>query len=221
MLARLLKGDGMRKTRFHNYKGQMLDAAGFLYLPHSVVTALLLKVAGHRPELPWLGYRAINHLDELITKNWRVLEFGSGMSTIWLARRCGFLKSVETNENWYAVVKRILAEKSLGNVDYQLCRGAEDECLQDCEDAAFDLVLVDGYNRDRVMGVAISKVKRGGYIYLDNSDVPYKEHQTARDLLLKAAGSGAEVKIFNDLCPTQVCVSEGILASMTSKPRGS
>src|SRR5438874_13577508 len=97
MLARLIKGDGIRKSRLHNYNGQFLDAAGFLYLPQSILTTLSLKLAHRRPELPWLGFRAIKHLDRLIKPDWRVLEFGSGMSTIWFARRCATLVSIKTH----------------------------------------------------------------------------------------------------------------------------
>ena len=80
MLARLIKGDGIRKSRLHNYNGQFLDAAGFLYLPQSIYTTVSLKLTNRRPELPWLGFRAIKHLGKIITDEWKVLEFVSGMS---------------------------------------------------------------------------------------------------------------------------------------------
>ena len=44
MLRRLIKGDGMRKSRLHNYNGQFLDASGFLYLPRTIHTTLLFKL---------------------------------------------------------------------------------------------------------------------------------------------------------------------------------
>lgn len=211
MLTRLIKGDGMRKSRLHNYNGQFLDPSGFLYLPRSVGTTLMFKLANRRPELPWLGFRAINHLERLVKPNWSVLEFGSGMSTVWFARRCRLLVSVETNRGWYNAVSRILAQNNFANVDYRLSEQSEHQAVADYPDSTFDLVLVDGYERDRAMQTAISKVKRGGYIYLDNSDVPYREHRTARALLLEAAGAEAEIKFFNDLYPTQLGVNEGML----------
>lgn len=217
MLTRLIKGDGMRKSRLHNYNGQFLDASGFLYLPRSLRTTLLFKLANRRPELPWLGFRAINHLGKLIKPNWSVLEFGSGMSTIWFARRCGLLVSVETDRSWYDSVRTILSQKNFHNVDYRLSEKSEHEAVSDYQDATFDLVLVDGYERDRVMKTAISKVKHGGYIYLDNSDVPYREHQTAKALLVAAAGAEAEIRTFNDLYPTQFGVNEGTLVRVFNK----
>ena len=218
MLTRLIAGDGMRKTRLHNYNGQFLDAAGFLYLPKCIFTTLLLKLAEHRPELPWLGFRAIKYLDQIIDTNWKVLEFGSGMSTIWFARRCGFLVSIETDKAWYDAVTSMLNERALQNVDYRLCGESEADVLQDYEDSYFDLVLVDGIRRDRAMMTAILKVKRGGYIYFDNSDVPYQEYRTAKAMLISAAGGESNVKNFNDLYPMHICVNEGLLAPTANKP---
>lgn len=217
MLRRLIKGDGMRKSRLHNYNGQFLDAPGFLYLPRTIHTTLLFKLVNRRPELPWLGYRAINHLEKLIQANWSVLEFGSGMSTIWFARRCARLVSIETNPSWYGFVRAIIKDRNIHNVDYRLCQKSEPEAVADCQDSSFDLVLVDGYERDRVMKTAISKIKPGGYIYLDNSDVPYREHRTAKALLMEAAGAEPETRIFNDLYPTQFGVNEGMLARVFNK----
>ena len=62
-------------------------------IPHSVATTIWLKLTGRRPETPWLGYRAVKCLDELIEPDWRILEFGSGMSTSWFARRCASVLS--------------------------------------------------------------------------------------------------------------------------------
>jgi predicted O-methyltransferase YrrM len=208
----------MRKTRLHNYNGQFLDTAGFLYLPKSILTTLSLKLADRRPELPWLGFRAIKYLDQIIDTTWKVLEFGSGMSTIWFARRCGFLVSIETDKAWYNAVTSMLNEKALLNVDYKFCDESEADVLQDYEESYFDLVLVDGPRRDRTMMTAILKVKQDGYIYLDNSDVPYQEHRTAKAMLISAAGKESNVKIFNDLYPMHVCVNEGVLASISKKP---
>ena len=218
MLTRLLTAGEKRKTRLHNYNGQLLDAAGFLYLPQSILTTLALKLAHRRPELPWLGFRAIKYLDRLIQPDWRVLEFGSGMSTIWFARRCGALVSIETNRAWYDAIKRLLAARALTNVDFRLCAPAEAHLLPDYEDSFFDLVLVDGLNRDQAMLTALTKVKPGGYIYLDNSDMPYRAHRTAKAMLLKAAGGEANVRIFNDLSPARISVNEGILAAIAQKP---
>ena len=122
----LFKGTPLRRSRFHNHRGERVDAKGLAYLPHSVATTTWLKLTGRRPETPWLGYRAVKRLDELIEPDWRILEFGSGMSTIWFARRCAFVLSLETDDRWFANVRAHLERAGLENVDCRLCSTTAD-----------------------------------------------------------------------------------------------
>ena len=209
MLRRLITGDGLRKTRFHNYRGEFLDLGGFIYLPHAIGTTLNLKLLGRRPEIPWLGFRAIKRLNELIRPDWKVLEFGSGMSTLWLAKRCARLISIETDPVWHQKVGRTVSD--LANVDYRLV--SIDECHLVDEDS-FNLVIVDGQRRDAVMQTALRTVVNDGYVYLDNSDVPWSEYSAAQDLL---RGHANRIEVFNDLCPTRIAVNEGLLAQVRAR----
>src|SRR5438309_11109525 len=94
-MTRAVNGDSSRKTRLHAETGAMIDLAGLLYAPRALSEAVCRKVAGRIAQQPWLSYRAIKCLDQLIGQDWSMLEFGCGMSTLWLARRCGFIYSVE------------------------------------------------------------------------------------------------------------------------------
>jgi hypothetical protein len=213
MWKRLITGNRKAGTRFHNHNGRLLDAGGFLYLPQSILTTLAVKIAKRQPELPLLGFRAIQHLDRLIEPDWKLLEFGSGMSTVWFAQRCRELVSIEINPHWYEQVQAKLAQRGLTNVDYRLCRPSDASLLADYPQGHFDLVLVDGIRRDRAMTTAIEKVKPGGYVFLDNSDYPHQEYQAAKELLLGVASS---VAVFNDLTPSRVWVTEGTLGRVKS-----
>src|SRR5688572_29636823 len=87
LVSRIWSGAGISRSRLHDRKGHFLDLAGFIYLPHTLYTTAFTKLLGRRPELPWLGYRTIRWFDRNIRPDWHVLEFGSGMSSLWLARR--------------------------------------------------------------------------------------------------------------------------------------
>jgi hypothetical protein len=100
-VKKILAGNQFTKSRLHDQKGNLIDLEGLLYLPHSLSTTILRLSVGRRPELPWLGYRAIRHLEGLLEPDWKVLEFGSGMSTLWFAKRCHTVVSIEDNEQWY------------------------------------------------------------------------------------------------------------------------
>ena len=97
--------------RFHDNKGNRVDGAGLKYAPRALFGAAMRVLFGYRPPLPWLSFRAIRELDALIQSSWRLLEFGSGMSTLWLARRGGFLHSIESDRNWYQQVSRRLKQR--------------------------------------------------------------------------------------------------------------
>jgi predicted O-methyltransferase YrrM len=212
----VLKGSPLRRSRLHNARGELVDARGLLHLPHCVATTIRLKVTGRRPELPWLGYRAVRHLDALIEPSWNVLEFGSGMSTIWFARRCRFVLSCETDEGWYAAVRELVDQSSLGNVENRFCstRGDHtdyDTAVSEHRGVQFDLVLVDGARRDLAMGVGLQLVKAGGYVFLDNTDLPNADCRIAAEMLDEAAGPDAPRWVFNDFSPGVVMVNEGTL----------
>lgn len=222
MLTYLLKGGPSRRTRLHNCRGDLLDARGLLYLPQCVSTTIWLKLTGRRPVVPWLGYRAIKFLDRLIEPSSKILEFGSGMSTIWFARRCDFVVSLETDARWFVKVEGVLEREGVDNVDHRLCPVADDggapdygAALSDHAGTEFDLVLVDGYRRDAAMAVAIAMVRPDGSIFLDNTDLPNDELRVAERMLRDAVGEDSKLRVFNDLCPTLVKVNEGVLGRVS------
>lgn len=57
------------------------------------------------------------------------------------------------------------------------------------------------------MAAALSAVRSGGYVYLDNADVPEATHRKARDLAL-ASGT---IERYPDFTPCSVFVSTGLL----------
>src|SRR5438128_557439 len=105
LLSRIVTGDGLRKTRFHSYNGNLIDIAGLAYLPSSALSTFLLKTVGYRQQTPWLGYRAVRRLRTLLQPEWNALEFGSGMSSLFLAKRCKTVVSIESDKEWHGRVK--------------------------------------------------------------------------------------------------------------------
>jgi hypothetical protein len=210
--TRLVTGDGLRKSRFHTYSGDPIDWQGLTYLPQAVGTTLLAKLFSYRVRAPWLGFRAVAHIESLIRPESLILEFGSGMSSEFFAMRCRKLVSIENNPVWYAQMQRRFKARGFQNVDYRLQTGDEYSRLEDYPDASFDFVLVDGERRTESARTALAKVKPGGYVYLDNSDVPYGDFRRARAALVEAAApEPGSVRVFRDLCPTQIIVNEGLL----------
>jgi predicted O-methyltransferase YrrM len=130
------------------------------------------------PDAPWLTPEAIHLLDSMLRPSDIGVEFGSGRSTLWLARRCAHLTSTEHDEAWHARVSRTLASEGIANVDYQCHprdepdatgdRSAYAQVARSLGDASIDLALVDGVYRDYVTLLLQPKIRPGGMLVIDN-----------------------------------------------------
>jgi len=127
---------------------------------------------------PWLPRSANEILDSYLTKSDIGLEFGSGRSTIWFAKRISHLTSVEDNENWVANVREMLNKTNTQNVDYKFLPndGEEDNgsdveyvrVIDNFEANSLDFCLVDGSFREFCTLNVIEKIHPGGLLIIDN-----------------------------------------------------
>lgn len=142
-----------------------------------------LFVFGTVRPVPWLTEGAIAFLEEYLLKNpeAKILEFGSGASTIWLAKRTPFLISVEHNLQWHELIKKMCIEQGLDHVQLHLIPMPYDQFAQNFEKESFDLILIDGRNRKGCILHSIHALKKGGVLMLDNAERPY--YQKGIDLL--------------------------------------
>jgi hypothetical protein len=139
--------------------------------------------------LPSISLPAICALDDYLTRDMRVFEWGSGMSTLFFARRAFDVVSIEHDPGWFEKVgdalgywditaSRFLIEPQKGLItDY--CshqQGYETvnfkvyvESITIFPDEYFDVILVDGRARCACLEQAQLKLKRGGLLVLDDA----------------------------------------------------
>ncbi|MDQ3655590.1 MAG: class I SAM-dependent methyltransferase [Chloroflexota bacterium] len=135
------------------------------------------------PEDPWLTRQAINLLESLLRASDEVLEFGSGRSTIWFARRVASVVTVEDDPAWHQEVGSRLTKAKLQNVEQILCGGKPAggdnsvsdtalymDVLQQFPDRSIDIVLVDGQARAVCATGSLPKMRPGGLLILDNAE---------------------------------------------------
>ena len=127
---------------------------------------------------PWLTPAAIRLLGSLLRPSDQGVEFGSGRSTVWFARRVAALTSVEHDERWFETVTAALRARGLRNVDYILAPG--DQPMERGDESAYartalvfpdesiDFALVDGHYRDWSAKFVLPKIKPGGLLIIDN-----------------------------------------------------
>jgi hypothetical protein len=215
---RLLSGNELRKTRFHDEKGNPVGWDALLHAPLALATAAG-RLAGLRPVLPMISFRAARVIDGLLTPDSRVVEFGSGYSTLWFAQRCAELVSIEDDPYWRLVVQELLTKSGLHHVRHEY-RGLDRYSrLDDYPDGYFDFALVDGKDRTACVRTALAKVKPGGWVYLDNSDkdmtIPDGDLRRAEALLVAAIGRrDGSLRYFTDFSPTNFFAEQGLLARL-------
>ena len=128
------------------------------------------------PGEPWIAPAAIAALDDLLLPTDEGIEWGSGRSTLWFARRLRSLRSIESHKGWYAKVKKNLADASVTNVDYRLFElSHEDEqesqytrAADDFPDQTLGFAMVDGAARATCANAVIRKLRPGGLLVIDN-----------------------------------------------------
>jgi len=130
--------------------------------------------------IPWITIESFHHLLEIIKPEFRVFEWGSGGSTVFWARECASVISIEHNSEWIPRVQKMLDDRGL-EADLRYKRGLPKEekdrfkpyanMILKEPDNSFDLIYVDGEASSRgwCLNNAMLKLKPGGWIVLDNS----------------------------------------------------
>ena len=134
------------------------------------------------PDAPWLTESAIYLLDAWLKPTDIGLEWGSGRSTIWFARRLKHLTSIEANRTWYDQIHaRLQTANLLSKTDYRHipCEFEEHEepdshpyadVVAEIPDNSLDFALVDGHIRATCFRAVLPKIKPGGLLSLDNAN---------------------------------------------------
>ena len=127
------------------------------------------------PDVPWMTQRSIELLDQLINSNDMGVEYGSGRSTFWFAKRCKHLTSYENNAKWFTIVSSKIA--TLTNVRYELLaldahptHSTYYNSILNFKNESLDFIVIDGKYRDLIAIEAIEKLKTGGILIFDNAE---------------------------------------------------
>jgi predicted O-methyltransferase YrrM len=186
-----------------------------------------------RLDVPWWTYDAIELVEDFLKtrKAARVFEYGSGASTVWLAKRAREVISVDHDAGWIELVRPRLAE--LGNARVELVpadpqpvpdhryhsgksghRGQSFRAYAEAIDrwpGTFDLIVVDGRARSACLMKALDRLGDGGIILFDNS-----HRRRYREAI---AASGLEAKVTRGLVPSLPFPDETTLLGGQRQPR--
>jgi predicted O-methyltransferase YrrM len=217
-MNQFLKGKN-RISRFHDEKGNFVDLAGLINAFPAFTTAAVKQLNNYRPKVPMISYRARRVIEKLLTPDSKMVEFGSGNSTLWFAARTGFVLSIEDDQEWYVHVQKQCLSLGSSNIRHELRTETNYANLSDIKNKSLDFALVDGTDREGCVRSVLPKLKMGASLYLDNSDKdmtrPDGDLRRAEKALLEAVEMRkGSVRYFSDFSPTNFFVEQGALAKL-------
>ena len=140
-------------------------------------------------DTPWWTLASGRKVRDFLSTNpeARVLEWGSGASTVWLGKRSAEVFSIESDANWAQMVRNSvpphvhiltpeipLRQKGAGvssrragfrHLDFSHYVGAIDDIP-----GLFDLIVIDGRAREACLDAALLRLSPGGMILFDNTN---------------------------------------------------
>lgn len=140
-------------------------------------------------DVPWWTYRSIDVVEAWLEARpgpTRVFEYGSGASTLWLARRADSVHSVEHHAGFADLMRTALTAphatirtvEPVESAHPRVPSGKEGHGGLDFHDyvhaiedvpGPFDLVVVDGRAREACLEIALEHLADDGIVVFDNS----------------------------------------------------
>lgn len=164
-------------------------------------------------DVPWWTFESADLVADHLARRpgAAVFEWGSGASTVWLARRAGSVTAVEHDESWAARVRSLVGTSAevltVPAVEARGAGGARSSkrghegldftaYARTIEErpGPFDLIVIDGRAREACLAEALPRLADGGLVVFDNVD-----RKRYRDAI--ARQPGVEVRTTRGLTP--------------------
>lgn len=143
MIKKIIKPDQFHLTRLHTETGDWCGWAALPGIIPAVRTWLRARLRGKYALKPWWVWPAIEFVERNLKPTDRVLEVGSGFSTLWLAQRCREVVSFEESPYWKALVEQEANRLAVSNLTIV----HEDSWIafhRLLSTAVWDVVVIDG-----------------------------------------------------------------------------
>jgi predicted O-methyltransferase YrrM len=190
--------------RFTDYEGNRPSLYSIARLPYVAKTYFDAKRSPiMQKPVPFLVLDAIKFLASKVRPGMKVLEVGGGNSSLWFLEQGVDLTTYEHDAEWASfVLNRVKKEPHQydeNNFHLRVMKGTQTHIdLEKQENHSYDIILIDSMNdytkRNECIRAAMSKIKPGGWLVLDNSDNPV--NWLGADLL-----SGKEMHKFSGFGP--------------------
>ncbi|PCJ97178.1 MAG: hypothetical protein COA50_05945 [Flavobacteriaceae bacterium] len=170
-------------SRIKDFDGYAPKISSVKYIVPAITTYMESKKGFIlRKPIPFIVFDAIHKFDAILSPGDKVLEFGSGNSTLWFLEKQCRVSSFEHSTTWHKVLNEYInstrySEETLNHFSYHISENKTTwKHIEEMDDESFDLILVDSANefnnRNECIERSFPKLKKGGWMVLDNSDHP-------------------------------------------------
>ncbi len=168
----------------------------------SAVTGKIVDREG-RP-LPWYTLSALDFLSSLNFAGRRVLEFGSGYSSLWWSQRAAEVHAFEANRAWLEQVRQWVPQNvrlhALPTNAQGLAPDLEQRLARELGDTRFDVIVIDGADRLACARATPQHLAADGVVVFDNSDA-FRDEQGRSPVLELFREQGYQRVDFYGLAP--------------------
>lgn len=162
-------------NRVQDWEGNWPSLYSVLRLPYVLETYLQGKRSAILPKpVPFLVLDAIKRLTRIVRPGLKVLEIGGGNSTLWFLRQGATVTSFDHDGAWVKAIEEAAGGSERLHITIAMGRQAV-SLIDALPDQSFDLALVDSTFHIPAADCIPSirrKLKQGGWLVLDNSDMP-------------------------------------------------
>ncbi len=211
LVEKIVRADETRPTRLHTQAGEFCGLRALPGLVPAAWTWLRFWITGRRVVQPWWVWDAIGLINREIRSTDRLLEAGSGYSSLWLAERCDVVHSIEESKEWSQLLRSEVLRCQFSNVEIIETRGTLDTFSDMLSKAIannepYDVVVIDSPGDRTAVFKVLTKVAppwAPRLIIYDNTDRP-----DDRRALLAFDDLGYEKRRFLGFGPQLVHASE-------------
>jgi hypothetical protein len=125
--------------------------------------------------LPWVTYSYIHFIEERLSKEMNIFEFGTGNSTLFYSNIVKQIDSVEHDQGWFKTMNNVLPENATILFEKLEYGGAYSKTALKTGNK-YDLISIDGRDRVNSLINSVSALSENGVLVLDDSErIAYKK----------------------------------------------
>lgn len=121
-------------------------------------------ISGNKMPIPWWPYSFTQFLTSRLKKEYKIFEYGSGNSTLFLGKYISNIVSVEHDSDWYGKLNLMINS----NVNLKLY--SEQDYVDSIGMDKYEIIIIDGIKRNECVIKAINNLSEDGIIIIDDTD---------------------------------------------------